>query len=157
MHPNDTLITEFYAAFQQHDAETMAASYADTATFQDPAFGKLDATEARNMWRMLLGRATDLRAEFTEVHADDAVGTAHWEAWYTFTGGHKVHNVVEAEFTFVDGLIATHVDTFDWPRWAGQALGLPGKLLGRTSFLHNKAKSTARAQLEAFTKKSATT
>lgn len=147
MHPNEELITRFYTAFNDRDAETMAASYADHATFEDPAFGSLDADQVRAMWRMLLGRATDLRATFKDVRADDVAGRAHWEADYTF-GKHPVHNVIGSRFAFADGLIASHVDSFDWPAWAAQALGVPGKLLGRTSFLHNQARATARRQLE---------
>ncbi len=149
MHPNEELIDRFYTAFNAYDAETMAASYADDATFEDPAFGKLTADEARDMWRMLLGRATDLRADYRDVHADDETGSAHWEAYYTFEG-HPVHNVIDASFAFTDGLISRHVDEFDWPRWAGQALGLPGKLLGRTSFLHSRAQASARKQLKTY-------
>src|SRR5262249_12096827 len=129
MHANEDLLTAFYTALNERDAEAMAASYADDATFQDPAFGTLTAREARAMWRMLLGRASDLRAVFSEIHADDDSGTAHWEAYYTFQR-HRVHNVIDAEFRFRDGLIVSHVDSFDWPRWAAQALGLPGRLLG---------------------------
>lgn len=149
MHPNEELIDRFYTAFNARDADTMAASYADDATFEDPAFGKLTADEARAMWHMLLGRATDLRAEFRDVRADDQTGSAHWEAHYTFNG-RPVHNVIDADFSFRDGLITKHVDDFDWPRWAGQALGLPGRLLGRTSFLHNRASRKARAQLDTY-------
>lgn len=149
MHPNQALISRFYTAFNAGDAETMAVRYADDATFEDPAFGELNAVEVRAMWRMLLGRATDLRAEFADVQADDVHGSAHWDAYYTFSG-HPVHNSINATFTFKDGLITSHVDDFDWPRWAGQALGVPGKLLGRTSFLHKKARATARAQLDSY-------
>ena len=117
MHANEELITRFYTAFNAKDADTMAASYADEAVFTDPAFGRLTSHEARAMWRMLLGRATDLRAEFSDVHADDEHGSAHWEAYYTFNG-RPVHNVIDADFDFKDGLITRHEDSFDWPRWA---------------------------------------
>ncbi len=149
MHPNEHLVAEFYTALNRRDAETMAASYADHATFEDPAFGELDADQVRAMWRMLLGRATDLRAEFGDIRADDMSGRAHWEAYYTFQG-HRVHNVIDARFAFTDGLISSHVDTFDWSAWAAQALGLPGKLFGRTVFLRKRARATARAQLAAY-------
>ncbi len=149
MHPNQQLIDRFYTAFNERDAETMARSYADDSTFEDPAFGELTADEARDMWRMLLGRATDLRAEYRDIHADDRSGSAHWEAYYTFNG-HPVHNVIDATFSFTDGLISRHVDDFDWPRWAGQALGLTGKVLGRTSFLRSRVRANARKQLDTF-------
>ncbi len=149
MHANEDLLTRFYTAFNAYDAETMAQSYADHATFEDPAFGPLDAEQVRAMWRMLLGRATDLRADFGDIRADDMSGGAHWEAYYTFQG-HPVHNVIDGRFTFEGGLISSHVDMFDWPAWAAQALGVPGKLLGRTTFLRNRARASARAQLAAY-------
>ncbi len=150
MHPNAELINRFYDAFNARDAETMASSYRDDATFSDPAFGRLTANEVRAMWRMLLGRATsDLRAEFGAVRADDETGSAHWEAYYVFEG-HPVHNVIDATFEFRDGLISRHTDDFDWPTWARQALGLPGRLFGRTSFLHDKARASARRQLDGY-------
>lgn len=149
MHPNEELISRFYTAFNAKDAETMAACYADEATFADPAFGELTAPETRAMWRMLLARAVDLRVEFSDIQADGTHGSAHWDASYVF-GGHPVHNSIDATFSFRDGLICKHVDVFDWPRWAGQALGWPGKLLGHTSLLRNRARATARAQLEAY-------
>ncbi len=149
MHPNEQLIDRFYTAFNERDAETMARSYADDATFVDPAFGELTADEARDMWRMLLGRATDLRAEYRDIHADDHTGSVHWEAYYRFNG-HPVHNAIDANFSFTDGLISRHVDEFDWPRWAGQALGLTGKVLGRTSFLRSRVRAKARKQLDTF-------
>lgn len=147
---NADVITRFYAAFARGDADAMGAAYADDATFEDPAFGTLTASEARAMWKMLTGRSSDLRVECRDVTADDRSGSAHWEAWYTFGGKHPVHNVIQATFEFRDGLIAKHVDSFDFPRWAGQALGLPGKLLGRTSILHNKTTARAKAQLAAY-------
>ena len=104
MHANEELIDRFYTAFNARDADTMAASYADDATFEDPAFGRLTADEARAMWRMLLGRATDLRAEFRDIRADGQTGSAHWEAYYTFSR-RPVHNVIDADFSFRDGLI----------------------------------------------------
>ncbi|SOD71403.1 SnoaL-like protein [Jatrophihabitans sp. GAS493] len=149
MHPNEELIHRFYRALNDKDAETMGACYADTATFTDPAFGRLNATEVRGMWSMLLGRSKDLRAELSGVRADDDTGAAHWDAYYTF-GARKVHNSIDATFGFRDGLIIEHTDVFDWPRWAGQALGIGGRLLGRTSYLHEKARATARQQLDAY-------
>ncbi len=59
-------------------------------------------------------------------------------------------NDVRAAFRFADGLIVDHVDTFDFHRWAGQALGLQGRLLGWTPFVHAAVQRRARARLDAF-------
>lgn len=157
MHPNETLIRRFYTAFNAKDAATMGACYSDTATFSDPAFPDLDARGVRGMWSMLCGNAgDDFRVEVSDIHADDAGGSAHWEAWYTFTAtGRKVHNKIDATFTFADGDIVTHVDDFDFFAWSRQALGLPGMLLGWSSFLRNKVQGQAGKQLERFLAKSA--
>lgn len=131
MHPHAQLITDFYAAFSRRDAEGMIACYAPDVAFSDPVFPDLRGDEARAMWRMLCGRAKDLRIEPSGIDAGDASGKAHWEAYYTFSAtGQKVHNIIDARFTFANGKIATHTDSFDLRRWAGMALGLKGKLLG---------------------------
>ena len=107
------------------------ACYAPTVTFSDPVFPDLVGDQARGMWRMLCARGKDLRIEFRDVRAGDHTGSAHWEAWYTFSSTSKpVHNVIDATFTFSDGLIVTHVDRFDLYRWSRQALGVTGVLLG---------------------------
>jgi hypothetical protein len=103
------------------------------------------------MWMMLTERGKDLKIEYRDLRADDRAGSAHWEAWYTFTQtGRRVHNVIDAQFEFKDGLIRRHVDDFDFHRWAGQALGPVGKLLGWTPFLQNAIRRKARAGLDAY-------
>ncbi|MBK5229126.1 MAG: nuclear transport factor 2 family protein [Actinobacteria bacterium] len=105
MTANEGLIHRFYSAFQKQDAETMAGCYRPEVHFSDPVFTDLLGEEAGDMWRMLCSRATDLRIEFRDVTADEDRGSAHWEAWYTFSTGRKVHNVIDASFEFSDGLI----------------------------------------------------
>ena len=91
------------------------------------------------------------RGDAAEHSADGDAGTAHWLADYTFTQtGKKVHNDVRAAFRFRDGLIVDHVDTFDFPKWARQALGTTGLLLGWTPMVRNKVRHTARAGLDKF-------
>jgi hypothetical protein len=129
----------------------MVACYAPDVTFSDPVFPALTGDEARGMWRMLCERGKDLRLEFNAIQADDRTGSAHWEAWYTFSAsGRKVHNVIEASFTFSNGLIASHVDRFDFYRWSRQALGPAGMLLGWTPLLQNKVRKTAARSLASF-------
>ncbi len=57
------LIERFYAAFGRCDGAAMTACYAPGAHFRDPAFGDLEGNEVGAMWRMLTGRATDLKIE----------------------------------------------------------------------------------------------
>jgi ketosteroid isomerase-like protein len=151
MHPHAAVIERFYSALQRRDAEAMNACYHDDIEFSDDVFGTLGGDDARGMWRMLCERGKDLRIEFRDIKADDRSGSAHWEAWYTFAAsGRPVHNVIQARFEFADGLIRRHDDRFDFARWAGQALGLPGKLLGRTGFFRNALRRKVRATLEGY-------
>lgn len=154
MHPNEALITRFYTAFQRRDAQAMVACYHPEIEFSDPVFQDLRGLRAKAMWLLLCERGKDLRITFGNVSADDRRGSANWEAWYTFSTGKKVHNVIEARFEFQDGLIRKHRDSFDLHRWAGQALGLGGKLLGGSAFMQNQIRGGATKGLDAFLEKS---
>lgn len=151
MHPNAQLITTFYEAFQKLDAETMAACYHPEVRFTDPVFPRLHGTEAADMWRMLAARAKDFSLTFDDVRADDKTGEAHWVATYTFSQtGNTVVNDIRASFTFKDGKILTHTDRFHLWRWAGQALGLKGWLLGGTPLVKNAIRKQAAKGLAAY-------
>lgn len=151
MHPNAELLTRFYTAFAARDTETMVSCYHPSATFSDPVFPLLKGEEPGMMWTMLCERGADLTIRFSDIQADDTTGSAHWDADYTFsTTGRMVNNRIDAAFTFEDGLIKTHVDTFDFYRWSKMALGMSGLLLGWTPILRNKVSSTARGQLDRF-------
>jgi ketosteroid isomerase-like protein len=147
---NRETIERFYAAFGGCDGAAMSACYAPDAHFRDPAFGDLEGDEIGAMWRMLTGRATDLKVELREHEADEAAGSAHWIARYTFSTGRPVVNDIRAEFRFADGLIADHVDDFDFRRWAKQALGPMGNLVAVLPPLRAKAHAKARGQLDDF-------
>lgn len=151
MHAHAELLTRFYTAFADGDGDAMAACYHPEATFSDPVFPALEGAAPGYMWKMLCERATDLEIRFRDVQADDRSGSAHWDADYTFsTTGRMVNNRIDAAFTFQDGLIKTHVDTFDFYAWSRMALGTSGLLLGWTPFLRNKVQATAGGQLERY-------
>ncbi len=150
MHPNEQLIDSFYQAFEARNYAAMQACYQPTATFEDAVF-MLKGKEVGAMWHMLSESATDLQANHRGVQADDSRGHAHWEAHYTFSStGREVHNVIEAEFEFQGGRIVVHHDHFGFWRWASQALGPTGLLLGWTPTVHNKVRATARMRLDRF-------
>lgn len=153
MHSNVALLERFYTAFSKRDWATMAACYHPQVHFSDEAFD-LHGADAGMMWRMLCTNGRDLTLTWRDVSADDAAGRAHWEATYTFSAtGRKVHNRIDAEFRFVDGLIARHVDRFDFWRWSRAALGPAGLLLGWTPFLRHKVRVTAAKSLATFARK----
>ena len=144
------LIQKFYNAFQELDVETMISCYHDDIEFSDPGFGELKGEEVKNMWRMICGRAQNFSLIYTEL-TDNSV---HWEAKYLFSKtGNKVHNLIDATFEFKEGKISKHTDVFDLHKWAGQALGLKGKLLGGTEFFKKKLQKQTRTLLRKFVEK----
>jgi ketosteroid isomerase-like protein len=151
MHPNAALIHAFYRAMQNGDAEAMAACYAGSVHFSDPVFVSLQGDQAADMWRMLLSRAKDFRIDFDNVTADDRNGAAQWVARYTFSQtGRPVVNHIHASFVFADGKIVRHTDRFDLWRWARQALGAKGLLLGWSPLVQRAIRKQAAAGLAAF-------
>jgi ketosteroid isomerase-like protein len=147
---NADLIAELYSAMNRHDGEAMAGLYDPDGRFHDPAFGELSGAEAQDMWRMLTGRAEDLEVELVEHSAEGEVGTARWIARYTFTRtGRPVVNDVRARFRFAGGRIAEHDDSFSFWRWARQALGPAGLVLG-LPVLSSLVRRRAREDLAKF-------
>ncbi len=150
-HANTELITRFYQAFQQLDAETMASCYTEDVRFSDPVFTDLRGREAGDMWRMLCTRAKDFSLTFDGVAADEHSGKARWVATYVFSQtGNTVVNHIEASFVFRDGKIVEHRDSFDLWRWARQALGMKGVLLGWAPPVQNAIRKQAAKGLAAY-------
>lgn len=144
-------IHQFYIAFQALDAEKMASCYHPNVEFRDPAFGSLKGEHASNMWRMLLQNQKDKGMEIKfMVTSDDS---ASWEAIYLFPKtGRKIHNKIYSYFEFEDGLIIKHYDNFNLHKWAAQALGITGLLLGWTPFFQKKLQRQCRQLLKRFEK-----
>ena len=154
MHANEELITKFYTAFQTLDAETMATCYTEDVQFSDPVFPNLQGTEAADMWRMLASKAQNFSLTFDGVRADDQKGEAHWIATYTFSQtGRMVVNDIRANFFFRHGRIVRHQDQFNLWKWAQQALGLKGLLLGWTPLVKNAVRTQAAKGLKIFRSK----
>jgi ketosteroid isomerase-like protein len=148
---NRRLIEDFYTAFKQKDAEGMVACYHEEITFEDPVFGILKGTDAKNMWRMLLASSKDLDITFNNIQLAGDQGKVRWEALYTFSKtGRKVHNKVEASFIFKEGRIWNHRDDFSFSKWSSQAFGMLGLLLGYTRFLKTKIRRNAHASLAKY-------
>ena len=149
-------VKQFYQAFTDLNAEGMAGCYHDEVVFEDPAFGVLRGEQAKNMWRMLLAsqKGKDFKVVASNIQENAQKGTAHWEAFYAFSKtGRQVHNIIEAEFEIQDGLIIKHTDRFNLHRWAGQALGLQGTLIGWTGFFKKKLHAQTNGLLAKFERK----
>jgi len=146
-------IERLYAAFAKLDADAMAACYAPDAVFNDEAFSLRGRTQIGGMWAMLCDAVKAKGRDVWNIETRDITGrSAHWEATYRFSAtGRRVHNVIDAEFEFDSaGLIQRHRDRFDFWRWARQALGAPGLLLGWSPLLRAKVRAQAAKGLERF-------
>lgn len=151
----EQLITKFYTAFAGMDAETMASCYHPEALFNDEVFVNLRGKEPAQMWKMLIERSKgDLKIKYCNVQASTERGSADWVAEYEFSAtGRRVINHIHAEFEFKDGLIYRHTDRFDLHKWAGQAMGLKGWLLGGFAFFRKKVQENAGLALNRFIQK----
>jgi ketosteroid isomerase-like protein len=152
MPTNDDVIAKFYTAFQKLDYQTMNSCYSDDIVFNDPAFGMLEGEEAKAMWEMLCKNAKEFSLTFSNIQLlDEEYATCNWVATYKFSKtGRKVVNNIKAYMKLKDGKIIEHSDAFKLSKWAAQALGLPGILLGWTGFMKRKIRQNARKNLDAF-------
>lgn len=148
---NKLLIERFYTAFDEGAGITMQACYAPDVQFSDPVFTDLRGSRAGEMWRMLTEAPGELRIELLEHDADEASGSAHWRAHYTFSEtGRPVINDIHASFLFRNGLIVEHRDRFSFYAWARQALGPTGLLLGWTPIVRSAVRRKAAEKLEQY-------
>ena len=118
---NKALIERFYEAFDRHDGEAMAACYGPNARFHDPAFGELHGDEPGAMWKMLTGRADDLRVRpCRSTTPSDTTGTRALAGRPTRSPRPAARSIndVQARFRFADGLIAEHDDSFGFHAWS---------------------------------------
>lgn len=145
-------IERLYAGLSARDGDAMAACYTPDATFEDPAFGKLEGPEVGAMWRMLTSRGSGARVELRERAVTGSTGSANWIASYKFGPKERpVVNDVRSTYHFTaDGLIAEQRDSFDLARWGAQAMGPVQCALGRTPLLGLLVHRTTRRQLDAF-------
>ncbi len=141
----------FYTALSARDARTMGALYADDAHFSDPIFPDLDAAHARAMWAMLFSSGSDLAVDHEILSNSLRQAVVRWTARYRFSRtGLPVVNVVTATLDVENGLIRRHRDKFSFYRWASQALGLPGRLIGWSPIIKARVRAQAAARLKAY-------
>lgn len=152
MTQNENTIHKFYTAFANADAAEMCKCYHPDIQFLDPAFGLLKGKFVCNMWRMLIERSKgNINILFSEVEADDYMGSAQWIATYNFSKtNRKVVNIIQAKFHFQNGLIIKHIDEFDIWKWSKQAFGIVGFLLGWTGYFQKKIQEQALLSLKKY-------
>ncbi len=138
------VLVRFYDALCRHDGDTMAGLYAGHARFEDPVF-RLQGADIGRMWKSLMARAKGFSATYTITRAEGDLGTVKTTAHYLFGGKRKVVNVILSELRIEKGVIVVQKDVFDFPRWAAQALGMPGRLFGRFGWFQRAVSRKAAA------------
>ena len=157
MTPSENTLIKFYTAFTNADASTMCECYQDDIQYNDPVFEILKGKDVCQMWEMLIERSNgNLKIEFSEIKADQYLGSARWTATYNFSKtNRKVVNVIQSKFHFKDGLIIKHTDNFDIWKWSKQAFGIKGFLFGWTGYFQNKIQERALLSLKLYKEKKA--
>lgn len=147
-------LERFFTAFANLDAATMQACYAENARFDDGIYRLAGARQIGGMWTMLCAELRlrgigQWRLEVHRLRVRDEQGRAEWTAHYRFGAkGRKVRNRVYSRFDFDErGLILRQRDEFPFWRWAGQALGMRGWLLGWSPVLRTRVQGHAARQL----------
>lgn len=152
MNDNSEIVARFYTAFQHLDFESMNNCYDEGIVFSDPVFGFLRGDEVRAMWEMLCKNAKDFQLEFSNIQLlDEEYATCNWTARYIFSKtGRQVENKIKAFMRIQNGKITEHSDAFKLSKWAAQAFGFTGSLLGWTGFFKKKVMKNARKNLTIF-------
>lgn len=155
MTTNENIIIKFYTAFANADATQMCECYHPNVQFRDPVFGLLKGNDVCQMWKMLIERSNgNIKIDFSEIKTTENLGSALWIATYHYSKTNRnVVNTITAKFNFKDGLIINHVDHFDIWKWAKQALGIKGMLMGWTGFMQKKIQQKARLSLKKYCEK----
>ncbi len=149
-------VGQLYSSFNECDLEGMLSVYHEEAKFFDPVFGNLNRKEIEGMWGMLLSRQSPdaLAIEYGDIKIDGDVALVEWQAKYEFSKTkRKVHNRINAQLHFKDGLIINHKDDFNLHKWAGQALGWKGIFFGGFSFFKKGIKKQSKSLLNSYLKK----
>jgi len=152
MQQNEEIIERFYSAFQKLDYVGMNCCYSEDIVFNDPVFGLLRGEEAMYMWEMLCTNAKEFSLSFSNIQLlDDEYATCDWVAQYTFSKtGRKIVNRIRAYMRLKEGKIIEHSDAFKISKWAAQAFGVKGFLLGQTGFMKRAIQKNARKNLVRF-------
>lgn len=117
----EAVVREFYDAFCRHDPATLERLYAPDVKWRDTIFSFDDRAGTMGMWRIELG--SDAKFRYRVLSVDGDTVKVNWLADYHLFG-RPIHNDVTATLVVKDGLIVSHVDDYDWARWAKQAFPL---------------------------------
>lgn len=163
MQKNEQTLHRFFGALAYGDFRTMQECLHPQTEFKDIGFDLKDK-QVRAMWHMLCAREGGIRVMYRDVTADDLTGKVDWECDYEFqrdptASARHVHNKINSDFQFEDGLIRVQNDTCDFETWADQALGIIspimevfGTLTGYQHLLEQKVRESAKNRIHEFVK-----
>ncbi|QRV79390.1 SnoaL-like domain protein [Ceratobasidium sp. AG-Ba] len=146
--------TKWFTAYSSGDFDGMKRLAASDYVFEDPAFGRLEGKRAIGMYKMFISGRDKTEAVWN-VHevkpepTNPQKAVVRFEAVYKFNG-RPVTNQISSNILVVDGKVKEQIDSFDFPGWAAQSLGVFGWLFGSFSFLQNSVKQKANARLDDF-------
>lgn len=129
MHPHEALVRRFFERLAARDAPGAAACYHADIFYSDPLFPRLRGAAAGELWRMRLEALESLEIRLEEAQGDADGAHAVWSLLYA-QGPRTVAVRVRSMFGFRDGRISRHDDHFSFWRWAAQAYGARGAMLG---------------------------
>lgn len=164
-HLTSQTLHRFFTALAERDSQGMLNCYAHGVRFEDPVFNLNGESEIMGMWALLFGhvglarerknksqrdRPTVWAVEFHTVKTLNNHGSVRWEATFRYAPtGRVVHNGVYSQFRFdEDGLILSQRDNFDFWRWARQAYGIVGMMIGWTPMMWDHAREQAEVSLQ---------
>lgn len=164
-HLTSQTLHRFFTALAVRDTQGMLNCYAHGVQFEDPVFKLSGEREIMGMWALLFGhegssgehKGKGQRDEsnvwtvvFDTVKTRHNHGSVRWEATFRYAPtGRVVHNGVYSQFHFdEDGLILSQRDNFDFWRWARQAYGLVGMMMGWTPLMWDHAREQAEVSLQ---------
>lgn len=147
MNSHSLLLEKLFTCLNNKDHAGMAKCYQPDAIFKDIAFDLHGQKQIHAMWHMI--SESDLKATFKIIEVNDDIGRVQLIDDYTFRDtGRPVHNEIQSDFRFRDGLIIEHLDSCDSLKWGIQALG-PAK--GFISWLKPSIRQAkAKEKLEKF-------
>lgn len=148
-HLTSQTLHRFFTALAARDTQGMLNCYAHGVRFEDPLFNLSGEREIMGMWALLF-KADVWALEFHTVKTLNNHGSVRWEATFRYTPtGKVVYNGVYSQFYFDDdGLILSQRDNFDFWRWARQAYGFMGLMIGWTPLMWDHAREQAEVSLQ---------
>jgi len=142
---NKNVITGLYNAYKERNPELMASFYTEDASFKDEIFGEVTGQEIPKVWEVVHSTTSNFYLYFHIVNVNKNLATVNSQLSYTFKHtGRKIDISITSIFRFENGKIRHQVDEYSLWKWASQAFGVSGFLLGWNPKFKNKIRQSAQ-------------